>query len=63
METRLKLSPAQSLLLACGETACALCHRNRNYVESRLAYRIQEKAYGALPTNIRKMRRSTNFCG
>lgn len=30
-------------------------HRNRNYVESRLAYRIQEKAYGALPTNIRKM--------
>jgi hypothetical protein len=24
-------------------------------VESRLAYRIQEKAYGALPTNIRKM--------
>nr|WP_322939437.1 DUF2924 domain-containing protein [Pseudomonas sp. s4] len=30
-------------------------HRNRNYVESRLAYRIQELAYGALPTNIRKM--------
>jgi len=30
-------------------------HRNRNYVESRLAYRIQEKAYGALHTNIRKM--------
>ena len=30
-------------------------HRNRHYVESRLAYRIQEKAYGALPTNIRKM--------
>lgn len=24
-------------------------HRNRNYVESRLAYRIQELAYGALP--------------
>jgi hypothetical protein len=24
-------------------------------VESRLAHRIQEKAYGALPTNIRKM--------
>ena len=30
-------------------------NRNRNYVESRLAYRIQELAYGALPTNIRKM--------
>ena len=30
-------------------------HRNRHYVESRLAYRIQEKAYGALPTNIRKI--------
>ena len=30
-------------------------HRNRNYVESRLAYRIQELAYGAMPTNIRKM--------
>ena len=30
-------------------------HRNRHYVESRLAYRIQELAYGALPTNIRKM--------
>ncbi|AVZ79685.1 elements of external origin [Zoogloeaceae bacteirum Par-f-2] len=30
-------------------------HRNRHYVESRLAYRIQEKAYGALPSNIRKM--------
>ncbi len=30
-------------------------HCNRNYVESRLAYRIQELAYGALPTNIRKM--------
>ncbi len=30
-------------------------HRNRNCVESRLAYRIQELAYGALPTNIRKM--------
>lgn len=30
-------------------------HRNRHYVESRLAYRIQEQAYGALPTNIRKM--------
>ena len=29
-------------------------HRNRNYVESRLAYRIQEKAYGALPTPIRR---------
>lgn len=30
-------------------------HRNRNYVESRLAYRIQELAYSVLPTNIRKM--------
>lgn len=30
-------------------------HRNRNYVESRLAYRIQELSYGALPTNVRKM--------
>jgi len=30
-------------------------HHNRNYVESRLAYRIQEQAYGALPTNVRKM--------
>lgn len=30
-------------------------HRNRNYVESRLAYRIQELTYGAPPTNIRKM--------
>jgi hypothetical protein len=30
-------------------------HRNRSYVESRLAYRIQEKAYGALPTPIRRM--------
>ena len=30
-------------------------HRNRHYVQSRLAYRIQELAYGALPTNIRKM--------
>lgn len=30
-------------------------HRNRNYVESRLAYRIQEQAYGALPGNGRKM--------
>ncbi len=30
-------------------------HRNRHYVQSRLAYRIQEKAYGALSTNIRKM--------
>lgn len=30
-------------------------HPNRNYVESRLAYRIQEKAYGALPTAIRGM--------
>lgn len=30
-------------------------HRNRSYVESRLAYRIQELAYGALPNNVRKM--------
>jgi hypothetical protein len=30
-------------------------HRNRSYVESRLAYRIEEKAYGALHTHIRKM--------
>lgn len=30
-------------------------HCNRSYVESRLAYRIQEKAYGALPTAIRRM--------
>lgn len=30
-------------------------HCNRSYVESRLAYRIQEKAYGALPTPIRRM--------
>lgn len=30
-------------------------HRNRTYVESRLAYRIQEKAYGALATPIRKI--------
>ena len=29
-------------------------HRNRNYVESRLAYRIQELAYGALPAGIRR---------
>jgi len=30
-------------------------HRNRSYVESRLAYRIQEKAYGALLPNVRKL--------
>lgn len=30
-------------------------HHNRSYVESRLAYRIQEKTYGALPTPIRRM--------
>lgn len=30
-------------------------HRNRTYVELRLAYRIQELAYGALATPIRKM--------
>lgn len=29
-------------------------HRNRNYVESRLAYRIQELAYGALPAGVRR---------
>ncbi len=27
---------------------------NRNYVESRLAYRVQELAYGALPNKIRR---------
>ena len=30
-------------------------HPNRSYVESRLAYRIQELAYGRLPVNVRKM--------
>jgi hypothetical protein len=30
-------------------------HRNRSYVESRLAYRIQEQAYGALPSSVRKL--------
>jgi hypothetical protein len=30
-------------------------HRNRHYIESRLAYRIQELAYGALPKPIRRM--------
>lgn len=30
-------------------------HPNRRYLESRLAYRIQELAYGALPTTIRRM--------
>lgn len=30
-------------------------HRNRHYIESRLAYRIQEVAYGALPKPIRRM--------
>ncbi len=30
-------------------------HRNRNYVQSRLAYRLQELAYGALSKNIRLM--------
>jgi hypothetical protein len=30
-------------------------HPNRNYLQSRLAYRIQELAYGALPTNVRKL--------
>lgn len=29
-------------------------HNNRNYLESRLTYRIQEKAYGALPAGIRR---------
>ena len=28
-------------------------HTNRNYVHSRLAYRIQELAYGALPSGVR----------
>ncbi len=30
-------------------------HPNRNYLQSRLAHRIQEVAYGALPANVRKM--------
>lgn len=30
-------------------------HRNRHYIESRLVYRIQEVAYGALPKPIRRM--------
>ena len=30
-------------------------HRNRSFVESRLAYRLQERAYGALPTAVRLM--------
>lgn len=30
-------------------------HPNRRYLESRLAYRIQEQAYGALPATLRKM--------
>ncbi len=30
-------------------------HRDRNYVESRLAYRIQELAYSTLPNNVRKL--------
>ena len=30
-------------------------HPNRNYVQSRLAYRIQEKAHGGLPNAIRRM--------
>lgn len=30
-------------------------HRNRHHIESRLAYRIQEVAYGALPKPIRRM--------
>lgn len=30
-------------------------HRNRHYVEARLAYRIQEQTYGALSVNVRKM--------
>jgi len=28
-------------------------HTNRNYVQARLAYRIQELAYGALPSGVR----------
>ena len=30
-------------------------HRNRSYVESRLAYRIQESAYGALSGSVRRL--------
>ncbi|CBJ41549.1 MULTISPECIES: DUF2924 domain-containing protein [Ralstonia solanacearum species complex] len=29
-------------------------HHNRDYVESRIAYRIQELAYGALPAGLRR---------
>ena len=28
---------------------------NRHYVESRLAYRLQEKAYGPLPVGVRRL--------
>lgn len=29
-------------------------HHNRDYVESRIAYRIQELAYGGLPAGLRR---------
>ena len=29
-------------------------HTNRHYVESRLAYRLQEQAYGPLPAGVRR---------
>jgi hypothetical protein len=29
-------------------------HTNRNFIESRIAYRMQEKAYGALPAGVRR---------
>ncbi len=29
-------------------------HTNRHYVESRLAYRLQEQAYGPLPVGVRR---------
>ena len=29
-------------------------HVNRHYLESRLAYRLQERAYGALPAGVRR---------
>jgi len=29
-------------------------HTNRHYIESRLAYRLQEQAYGPLPAGVRR---------
>ena len=37
-------------------------HRNRNYVESRLAYRIQELAYGRFPMRRRCLTGTPIFC-